>query len=256
MTANDKALMAVLFSLTGVLYVFVIIGPDFATSLDFATMQIPSGLTSALIPAIATLVAAFAGAWAAFQWQARKSEDDQAKQNIEAVNNAIINLIRKHHTFIALRNQFINEHRDDKRRHMKIMPAIGIEYDVPEIQYDSLGFMLSSEDPNVLSRLLLTEQEIYSTLKTVKEWSKLHLERVQPTIEHIQKKEGSVVPIKRIERELGKMDSQMLRGLTDAMVEGVDASIAAIENSISDLNRAAKNVYPGHAVIGFAQKQK
>jgi hypothetical protein len=52
------------------------------------------------------------------------------------------------------------------------------------------------------------------------------------------------------------MDSQTLRGLTDAMVEGVDASIAAIENSISDLNRAAKNVYPGHAIIDFAHKQK
>lgn len=256
MSANDKALMAALISVTAVLYVLIIIGPDFATPADLATMQIPSGLKSALIPAIATLAAAFAGAWAAFQLQARKSEDDQAKRNIEAVNNAIFNLIRKHHTFIALRNQFINEHRDDKRRHMKIMPAIGIEYDAPKIQYDSLGFMLSSEDPNVLSRLLLTEQEIYSTLKTVRERSKLHLERVQPTIERIRKKEGSVVPVKRIEHALGKMESQTLRGLTDAMVEGVDASIAAIETSISDLNRAAKNVYPGHAVLSFAQKQK
>lgn len=116
---------------------------------DISLLPFVNTLTAPL----ATLVAAFFGAKYAFKLQAKQKQEETDRLNVEAGNKVIFQLIRLYKKFSAIRNQFIEEHRNNPGRRYFIMPIAGLEINDPHINYDSLSFIFNSGELSILDEL-------------------------------------------------------------------------------------------------------
>lgn len=203
-----------------------------------------------LTPVI-TLVAAFAGSWYAFRLQDDKALAESHEGDVRSANNAIFELTRWYNKLHGFKKQFIDEHRDSPYRHLYIMPAAGMTIGKPEIDYESLSFIFKSSDPNILGTISLAEQEVASTIDVILQRSKMHVEILQPAVERIEARMGRSFPPFEVEKELGTRNLQVLKMLTDFVVDGVDDSMAALRKNIDRLKAETNSMYPGHAVVGM-----
>lgn len=204
-----------------------------------------------LISAVATLAAAFFGARYAYKLQSEAAQREEVKARVEAGNRAIFELVRTYNQMLTIRKQFIDKHRDNDARHVFIMPMAGNVRSL-SINFDELSFLFESEDPNLIGRLAMFQQEVAGTLDVMQQRSNLHVENVQPKVEEIEKRDGPNIPLETLERELGPRISQTMRMLTDYMVEGVDGVIESGSTHIDQLHRILKDKFPGHTVIGMS----
>lgn len=198
-----------------------------------------------------SIIGAFSGAWFAFRLQNERARKDAEARDVTAANNAIFELSRWYNKLHALKTQFIDEHRANSLRHLYIMPVAGMALEKPKIDYESLSFIFKSSNPNILGTIALAEQEIASTLDVILQRSKLHVEVLQPAVERVEKCLGPSFPPLELEKELGKKDAQVLRMLTDYMVQGIDDSMEALRLNMNKLKAESQSMYPGHAIIGM-----
>lgn len=205
--------------------------------------------------AAATLVAAFVGAWYAFKLQLAHVEQQKIREQVEAGNRALFALVRTYNQFAAVRNQFIEEHRHHAARHLLILPMAGSIKPL-DLDFDGLAFLFDSEDPNLLGRLALFEEDVTSTLEVIEQRSRLHVEVVQPTVEELERRTGELMRFGEVEKELGTRHAKTLRMLTDFMVDGVDRVVSSADQHIEEMNAVLRDKFPGHKVIGMLKPNK
>lgn len=198
--------------------------------------------------AVATLIAAFVGAWYAFRLQLAHLEQQRTKEQVEAGNKAIFELVRTYNKFLAVKKQFIDEYRSNSARHVFIMPMAG-DIKPQQINFDSLAFLFDSDDPNLLGRLSMFEQEVASVLGVIDQRSRLHVDVVQPLLEMWERENGPLISIEEMEKALGPRYVKTLKMLTDFMVDGVDSIVQTSELHIGEMNRTMKAKFNGHKVI-------
>ncbi len=210
----------------------------------------------AVLAAAATLSAAFFGAKYAFTLQARSEEQQAVKEQVEAGNGAIFELIRTYNQFLNIQTQFINEQRKSAGRHLFMLPMAG-ELHVMRLRFDELAFLFDSEDANLLGRLSLYQQEVANTIDVIRQRSQLHVEVVQPTVEQLERQigEGERFSVDQLEKLLGPRYTETMRKLTDFMITGVDEGITNGEIHIADMHRVLKTKFVGHKIINM-QKRK
>jgi len=202
-----------------------------------------------LAASLATLAAAYFGAKYAFSLQNEKETRASHSTDVKAANSAIFELARTYNKFTAIKKQFIDEHRGKAERHLMIMPVAGMSWEPPKFNYDSISFLFTSSDPNLLGTLSLVEQEIASTLDVIKQRSTMHVDVLQPAIEKLSQRVGGQVSLRQIEEELGQRLATTLRMSTDFMIEGVDNVLAGCMEHITKIKAETDKIYPGHVVI-------
>ena len=204
-----------------------------------------------LAASLATLVAAYFGAKYAFKLQDEKAKRDSDVRDVKATNGVIFELVRTYNKFIAIKKQFIDEHRDKAERHLLIMPVAGMSWQPPKFDYDSISFLFTSSNPNLLGTLSLVEQEIASTLDVIKQRSAMHVEVLQPAVERLSQRVGDQFSLAQIEAELGQRMAATLQMSTTFMIEGVDDVLSGCKEHIDLLKSETQKSYPGHIVIGM-----
>lgn len=214
-------------------------------------IEIISKSAEILFTSLATLAAAYFGAKFAFRLQSDKDMRASDAADVKSANSVIFELARTFNKFIAIKKQFIDEHRSKAERHLMIMPVAGMSWEPPRFNYDSISFLFKSSDPNLLGTLSLVEQEIASTLDVIKQRSTMHVEVLQPTIERLSQQVGEQVSLRQVEDALGQRHATTLRMSTTFMVDGVDNVLAGCKEHIEKIKAETQRLYPGHTVLGM-----
>lgn len=201
-----------------------------------------------IVASLTTLAAAFFGAKYAFKLQAKQKQEETDRTNVEAGNKVIFQLVRLYNKFGAIRNQFIEEHRNSPGKRYFIMPVAGLEINDPHINYDSLSFIFNSGKLNILDELSSFEQEVTSALDVISRRSEHHYNVIQPAIEKLEKTYGEKVTLDQIDSILGKRESQIAAISTDNMILCVD-TIMNYDKTIIKLSNLMKKLYKGHTII-------
>ncbi|MFN7154857.1 MAG: hypothetical protein ACK4OE_14325 [Acidovorax sp.] len=204
-----------------------------------------------LAASLATLAAAYFGAKYAFSLQNEKEKRTSDASDVKAANSAIFELARTYNKFLAVKNQFIDEHRNKAERHLMIMPVVGMSWEPPKFNYDTISFLFRSSDPNLLGTLSLVEQEIASTLDVIHQRSAMHVDVLQPAVEKLSQRVGSQVSMTQIENELGQRLAATLKMSTDFMIQGVDNVLAGCIEHMNKIKAETDKIYPGHVVINL-----
>lgn len=120
-----------------------------------------------IIDALATLIAAFAGAWFAFLYQNRQKQSQERKENISAGNRALATLLQQANTLKLYQKDIIDPRRDDPGMHIAIQPTLPYREDALAFDIQSLDFLLAPKYAEVVFELIVEEERYREVLKAI-----------------------------------------------------------------------------------------
>ena len=196
------------------------------------------------LPAIATLLAAFLGAWFAFILENRKKERELEDKNIAAGNRALFVLIRQLNVLLVFQKQAIEPVRNHPGIFIAMEPLLPRTYDSLKFDVDSLSFLLETDYRQVLMEIMIEELSFQETIRAINERSRIHFTQVQPLMEKAGIIEGGEYKNSDFERILGNRLYLHLRRLTDAVVDHVDKTVISLRKMSEELRNVLRKLYP------------
>lgn len=237
MKADQHFVLCIVLFITGILF-----GATFFTG--YLELQ-----PETFFPALATLIAAFVGAWAAFLLQEHKEKRAERERHVGHGNEVIAALADHANQLYVFRKQFIEPHRDDKANWLRIMP---LPYDLkPNIELDvlNLSFLWQIGEANLTNKVSNEKHKFILLLEIINKRSKVHSNAVQPVFESLGFIQGDKIPAKLVHDSLGPRTVAIMIGLTDDMIEGVDTVIKSHLDIAKELHKEIKKLYPNKKVL-------
>ena len=204
-----------------------------------------------IVNPLATLVAAFAGAWFAFVYQNRQKVNDEIRQNISAGNRALVTLFQQANSLKLYQVDMIQPHRNSPGRHIQIQPTLPFQEDSLSFEVKSLDFLLTPDTAQILLDLILEEARYREAIKAINARSQHHFAAVQPKLENAGIVEGREYTDQDFRNALGDLDYMHLKRLTDAVVLHVDRTIESLISMKDRLRGALVGKYPKGKFINF-----
>lgn len=204
-----------------------------------------------IVNPLATLIAAFAGAWLAFVYQNRQKTIDEVRQNISAGNRSLITLFQQANTLKLYQIDIIERHRKSPGRHIQMRPTLAFQEGSLSFEIKSLDFLLPPDTAQVLLDLILEEARYSEAIKAINARSQHHFTVVQPKLESAGIVEGGEYSDQDFRNALGELDYMNLKRLTDAVVLHVDRTIETLVSMKNRLREALVAKYPDGKFINF-----
>lgn len=200
-------------------------------------------LVDLVISTIATLVAAFAGAWYAFKLQDRDRERRIDADNIGAGNRALLMLLLQFNALFDIQKRVVNRVREHPGRFLAMRPMLELDYKQLRFDVSSLSFLLETEHREILPKLVVEEGRFHSVIQELNERSRLHL-KAQPLLEKAGIVEGGKYTNEELEAALGNRLFLQLQRATDEAIEHIDQTVESLLEMGKKLRSALKDLYP------------
>ena len=203
------------------------------------------------ISPVATLIAAFAGAWLAFLFNARTKKDEIVKQQVAAANKALFTLHMQLNSLIQLQEEVIDPVRDNPLRSIVMRPILGERYEHLGIDYGSLSFLLETKHAELLLHLSIQEERFNKSIITLNSRSELHLNEIQPLFEKAGIKEGEKLTKEKVEAAIGSRLYHTVERNTMYVIEIFDITVESLKTYIEKLRSALEEIFPKKKFIHF-----
>lgn len=212
-------------------------------------------VVTSVVSALTTLLAAFAGAWFAFELANRDRVRDLTNARVAAGNRAIFILMRHFNTLHNLKTQVIDPKRADPLRllNMRALPQLD---DSVHVDLDALTFLLETEHREILGELMVEDERFRSAIQTLNERSKLHRETIQPILREAGVREQTDTTPAAVESMLGHLVYVQLQRATDQAITHVDLTLISTRAMAEQLRAVFLKVYPKRTFIRFAPKDE
>lgn len=213
-----------------------------AFSAPFGTPQL-AAFAKDFLSAVATLVAAYAGAWYAASLVKEMAQSDERKRNISAGARAMFLLWRQLNTVAQIQMDWVEKYRNNPSAPV-VMPPINYPLtDCARINLDDLGFFIDLGNVEVLENLAIAELRFLHAIEIVRERSKLHLMEIQPVLERIIPNGGSV-PHAKLQATLGPRLFSLLIDQTRLLILRIDEAVKTLDAASAELHAALKAAFP------------
>lgn len=207
--------------------------------------------TNILLSALATLVAAFLGAWTAYKLEDNKKQREYKEKCLESANNILFALYERTKALKVFQRDSINPHRDDPFKAISMMPLLDFSYPESNFNVETLLFMLCTKHSQLMLDLH-TEKEFFNeAFKLIRFRSSLHFNHVQPAMESGGILEGGEYTRQQMIDTMGKRVFAQLERATDDVIKYVDRTIASSEKVKTRLVTALKELYPNEKVLNY-----
>jgi len=199
----------------------------------------------------ATLVASFAGAWAAFKLQSMEKARDTQQANVTAINRVLTTLMQQANTLKLYQRDHINPFRDHGGRHLAIRATLPYELDTLSFDLESLRFFASKAERQIIFELSIEERRFVEALKAINARSELLLEKVEPKLAAAGFLDGGEYEKKDFIAALGQPLYNALERLTNDVVFHVDRNNDSILEMKDRIRSIAKLRFPRERFIDF-----
>jgi hypothetical protein len=92
--------------------------------------------------------------------------------------------------------------------------------------------------------LYIEQEQVTAAILALRERSRLHLNELQPRLEAAGIKHGTMLGLEPTKEILGDLLFNKLSQLTEDIIRRIDEIIESHTKAISDVNQAAKDIYP------------
>jgi hypothetical protein len=206
---------------------------------------------SDIVNPLATLIAAFMGAWAAFRLQTIQKRGDEIRTNIAAGNRALSTLMQQANTLKLFQIDFIAPFRNDPGRHIAIRPSLPYQEDALPFDHRSLDFLSRPAQQQTLFELSIEENRFREAIKAINVRSRHHFEVVQPMLSAAGLQEGAEYTEEQFRTAIGELHYIHLKRLTDAVVMHVDRTVESLCATKGRLRKILAEQYPKGQFIDF-----
>lgn len=181
-----------------------------------------------LITSLATVTAAFIGAWSAYKLESTSKMRKKETEQIENINSLIFAFYERIKILKIYQKQSINPTRDDLGRAFTMPPVLHISSPTTDIVIEHILYLLGTKHRNIILDIH-TEKEAFDVLlNLIKSRSTMHLEKIQPAMEKAQIKHGSNVSSVELRKAVGEQQFVIITKMTDDIIEGTDRSINSL----------------------------
>jgi len=208
-----------------------------------------------IVQVVATLIAAFAGAWFAFIYQNRQKASAERQEHIAAGNRALATLLQQANTLKLYQVDMIEPFRDDPGRHIDIRPTLQYREEALTFDVKSLNFLLTPKYAEVVFDLIIEEERYREALKAINERTRHHFEVVQQKLFRYGIKDGVSYSDRNFRDALGELDYKLVKRHTDAVVLHVDRTVESLVVAKDRLLKTLLEIYPNEKYINFESLQ-
>lgn len=213
-----------------------------AFSAPFGTPQL-AAFAKDFLPAVATLVAAYAGVRYANELNQVSAARDQKSKQIGIGARAMFILWRQINSIAQIQEDVISKYRNYPPAPLAMPPIEHYFDESARLDIDGLMFLLDHGKPELLANLHLTEIRYLQAIDALRKRSLLHKEEIQPKIEGKQPIDRNLTPDELKElvgiRLFGELIWQ-----TNRAISATDDAVAALESVAKDLHQALRSIFP------------
>lgn len=197
-----------------------------------------------LLAILTTLFATFAGAWAAFALEGRRTKHEEQKKNVGAANRALYTVFNLWNFLEQCRKEVLEPFRAKPDDWLNLAANPTLATGECKFQVADLQFLLETPHAEVLAKLLLEEQRFAIAVDLIRARSALTLEKVFPAMAAAGIKVGQSAPLDLVEHALGIDVVHQLKQLTSAIYSNVDEDLNSLMATHQELRQTMKALYP------------
>jgi hypothetical protein len=196
---------------------------------------------------ITAMTGAFFGAVSAYWSERFKEKRKRQTEEFGAIIRTQMALIGQLNTVSNVKKQFLDPLRDDPLRERKMI-AFDMTTTPLRVNYESIAFLLNSEDPNLVHEIHAAEQSFCSAMEVLdtrnRAYEKLH-EKSQ--LEKFDPLTGQCTIAVTDPRAI-----KLVKDYTDALFVGVDRACERLSTQVAELYKAGKRLYPKKKFLKIA----
>lgn len=197
-----------------------------------------------IVAVLATLVAAFAGAWGAFLLESQRRQREERDRHFGAGNRAIYTIFNLWNTLEQFRKEVLEPHRGrpDAWLNMAAQPAMSVGDH--RFEAGDLQFLLQGQHAPVYAALFLEEQRFELAIGLIRQRNQIVLEKVFPRMADAGFTVGRSATEQDVERALGIDVVHQLKMITAALYKNVDEDLASLKSRYDELRSAMAQLSP------------
>lgn len=202
-----------------------------------------------VLAALASLVASFAGAWAAFKLQTHEKKAVEDEKAVGAANRAIFTVYALWNVLEQYRKEVLEQFRGrpDAWLNLAAHPAPPVK--VEGFHASGLQFLLERGHSSVYASLMLEEQRFNLAIDLIRSRSNLVLNAAFPRMAAAGFKVGHPQALDDVENALGEDICHKLRRTTEAIYQNVGEDLASLRALYSELKQALETLFPGRKFV-------
>ncbi|MFK5949718.1 MAG: hypothetical protein QM500_13225 [Methylococcales bacterium] len=204
-----------------------------------------------LITSLATLSAAFFGAWLSYKLQDNNKKIEQTKKQVQNANDLLFSIYQKLNALIIFQRDFVDPWRDKPERIIAMEPIIDYRLPLTKIIPENINFLLGTKYAKLLFETHIEDERFKVAEDIIKFRSNLHLNKVQPAIHSAGIAEGDVFDSIQLKSAIGEMLYIQLQKSTDSVIFNVDRTVESSKDLGDRLLLALKETFPNEEFVKF-----
>lgn len=223
------------------LLVIIIIAAAFAA--PFGTPELAL-FAKDFLPAIATLVAAYAGAYYGATLIKEAAEKEQRSRDIGAGARALFTLWRQLNAIALFQKDIVEKYRDYPPAPLAMPPvSSAVIDDVVKLDIDSIAFLLDHGKSELLGNLCIAESRFIDAIQIIRRRSDLHANEVQPKLEGMIPPNRNLTP-DELQKIIGIRLFSLLVDQTQDVINKTDDAVATLEFVAQELYSVLQKIFP------------
>ena len=202
-----------------------------------------------IVAILATLIASFAGAWAAFLLESQRRKGEEIDRNLGATNRAIYTLFNLWNILEQYRKEVLEACRAKPDAWFNLAANPTIPVGEHTFKAAELQFLLQSPHAGIYAALLLEEQRFAIAMDLIKARSDLVLNQVFAKMAAAEVSVGKSLAERDVENILGIDLTHKLKQITAAIFTNVDLDLGSLKEQHDALREAVKSLYPKRKVL-------
>ncbi|MBI3546740.1 MAG: hypothetical protein HY081_09155 [Gammaproteobacteria bacterium] len=195
------------------------------------------------LPAMATLVAAYAGVRYGSTLKQQTTTREQRIQKIGAGARALFTIWRQLNTIAQIQEDVIAKYRNYSPAPLAMPPITVHIDDTIRLDIDSLAFLLDHGKSDLLANLCIAETRFVHAVDAIRRRSALHANEVQLKLENMIPESRNLTP-EELRGILGIRLFSLLVNQTHEVIAKTDDAVETLEVVSLDLHAALKAIFP------------
>jgi hypothetical protein len=244
---------------------FKLFPSDHERTIFIAILSFCVGMSIGLLPgldsktiagAVATLVAAFAGAFFAYKFNADREKQRKNEIDLASANRAIFTLIRIYNYIAGFNKQFLKPYVNSPAGYVAIQPSLGNSNPDWKLDYDSISFLISEKKSEILTELTELDELFIIFTETVRTRNHIHLNIIQPAMENAGITNGASVSLAEIDKAIGDRNAGIMKGLTAELIDITNRGEEKSDLLIQKLHAIMVSIFPDRNVVRMEKLNK
>jgi len=218
-------------------------------------MEIILQVLRVAVPAVATLLAAFFGAWFAYRLQDKAKVREERASNVSAANRALFTVFQHVNSLKVFQYDMIDPVRNHPMKFIAMQPVLHEQHEDIQFDFSMLIFLLNTKHKQIVLDLFIEQQRFREAIKAINYRSALHIQQLQPALERAGIQEGVDYPVEGAEafftKALGPRLYKSLQRATDQVIYHVDRTVGSLDKAKGKMIKAFKELYPEGDFLNF-----